>query len=773
MTEKQEGLLKLFQEIDEICREHNLKYVMAGGTLIGVLRHEGFVPWDDDMDICMPRPDWEKFVEVCKTELPPDRALQCSDVDRRFTNSFPRYTSSNSCAIHKHQIASDDVAGEVIDVLTLDPVPADDKEFIKYRDHMMIYSELLNPSLVYGARFEIPVGTYLKYLFSYYFLGKDRTLQKLEKIMFSYKDEECSRYAMRWGGYPFLFDKDMMLPVKEGMFEGQKVMIPHRTSDYLIWHYGDEWSYIPPHGERQSHIAIESTDFTYEELREEYTPKINKRKIRRNSIIRKILSLGNARRNHRLTDQRREMKARAEELDMQVRLRDLGRNITELTEAREFGKLDSIFAHYFSVQLSADMIGREDYLNIRAFYHPILIRLEDDAFYAAMMTLFYTERISKAYRMLQIREQLDHLSPDMKRLMEDIEYFRKGAALCEEGDTEGAEKIGRELLVRYPENLGFMKFRCRLLVQNAHNDRVTAEHFVADALALFPDDGYFLKYQADLLWMSGKNQSALEMYARVRENTTNGIALLEMEKQLRGYRDEVIQTCENLLDNKAQQQALQLMELWTQILPTDKMLLGGLFLAKVACAHTQSELEELIPQIKKKIEVKMLTPINEEETVQREVPGEEMYKKALIRAWRRLGYAKELAELRTEVICTFQESELEWLAEQVRSELIHKERKAQVYKLLGDIRSKQGRTKEAFDNYLKALDHADGQNYIRTELYRIIMNDLRRGSRRACVYAKKCDASRFLDNWLGKYGDISDILELTDRLVYQQKGQEN
>ena len=77
-------------------------------------------------------------------------------------------------------------------------------------------------------------------------------MKKLEKIMYSYQEEDCPRYAMRWGGCPFLFDKDMMFPVKYMSFENTKVMVPHRMSDYLIWHYGDEWSYIPPHGERES-----------------------------------------------------------------------------------------------------------------------------------------------------------------------------------------------------------------------------------------------------------------------------------------------------------------------------------------------------------------------------------------------------------------------------------------------------------------------------------------------------------------------------------------
>ena len=54
MTEKQEHLLQLFRELDEICKKNNLRYVMAGGTAIGVVRNEGFIPWDDDVDIYMP-----------------------------------------------------------------------------------------------------------------------------------------------------------------------------------------------------------------------------------------------------------------------------------------------------------------------------------------------------------------------------------------------------------------------------------------------------------------------------------------------------------------------------------------------------------------------------------------------------------------------------------------------------------------------------------------------------------------------------------------------
>ena len=760
MTEKQKYLLKLFREVDEICREHNLRYVLAGGSLIGALRHEGFVPWDDDVDLYMPRPDWEKFIEICKTELPPDREIQCSEVDRNYTNSFPRYASTNTCAIHKSQIIGKDCGGEIIDILTLDPVPADDKEYEKYRTHMMIYSDLINISVGYSDRWEIPASMYLKYLLSYIFLGKKRTLAKLEKIMFSYKEEECDRYAMRWGGCPFLFDKDMMFPVKEGNFEGQKAMIPNKCSDYLIWHYGDEWAYMPPHDKREGHVAVCVDDLPYQELREEYMPKINKGRLRWDCIFRKFYNMRIAKKSHKVRQEGLAMKARAVALDLQGAIDESGLKISELVENRSFRKLSALFGSYYKNQLSADFIGREDYTNIYAFYHPTLVEIPDDVFYAAMLTLFYTERVSKAYRMMQVRQQLDHLSPEMEGLKEDIELFRKAADHYEFHRMKEAEQIVNELLKKYPGHPGFMKFKCRFLMENAGENRIEAERFLDKALKQFPEDGYFLKYKADIFWMDGEVQKAAELYLQVKEKTTNGIVWMEMDRFFRGYKSEILKNCEELLANRNRREALSLMELWNRLIPEDDDIRGALYLAKTACAHTQSEIEKEIAEIRAVIETPMCTFVKTE-AGSREKTSEEhqMYRKALTKAWRRLSYPKELANLRTQIICTGEESELEWLAEQVRNRQFRKEEKACVYKLVGDVRMKQGQTKEAFSNYKKALEH-EMPSYLRTELYRIFINDLNDGSRQAKSFGKKADIMIVLDNWLGKYGSIDDIKKI-------------
>ena len=490
MTEKQEHLLQLLREIDEICKKHHLRYVMAGGSLIGVVRNEGFIPWDDDVDIYMPRDDWDKFVEIARTELPPDRAIQSVDVDRDFTNTFPRYADTASCAIHKHQLIGNDKAGEIVDVLTLDPIPPDDSEYEKYRTHMMIYSELVNVGFIYGSRWEIPVTMYLKYLLYYKIFGRDKTLRKLEKIMFSYKEEDCSRYAMRWGGCPFLFDKDMMFHGKYMEFEGLQVMVPNRVSDYLIWHYGDEWSYIPPHDERSSHEAITWKGGTYDELRREYMERVDAGKIRRHSVIRKVYHLITAKGRHRLSNKRNLLKARCVEMDLEARIRENPESLSDMVKRREFAALDEIFSQYYQIQLSKEFIGREDFGNIYPFYHPVLLKISDEAFEAAMMTLICTERVAKAHRMLQIKEKLEYLTPKMQQMADDIVLFRKAACHYEMKEKEEAEAICVELLERYPDSPGFLKLLCRLVMERTMESGETAEAetFLAHAMEVFPED---------------------------------------------------------------------------------------------------------------------------------------------------------------------------------------------------------------------------------------------------------------------------------------------
>lgn len=74
---------------DAICKRHHIRYWLIGGTLIGAARHQGFIPWDDDMDVQMLREDYLKMIEILPRELDETMALQCRQTDETISSSMP------------------------------------------------------------------------------------------------------------------------------------------------------------------------------------------------------------------------------------------------------------------------------------------------------------------------------------------------------------------------------------------------------------------------------------------------------------------------------------------------------------------------------------------------------------------------------------------------------------------------------------------------------------------------------------------------------------
>ena len=742
MTEKQERLLQLLGEFARICRENDLKYVTAEKTALGVMQRGGFLPGDDTVTVYMPAEDWHKLMNLAGTVLEANRTLLCLESDSSFGSVGAAYASTDRCALRRHQIMGNGCAGERIDVFLLDPVSADKEEYEKYCADLMVYADLADPGQVYGDRWEISGAAYKRGLLSCQVTGKDRVLKKLEENLQVHETEECPRYAVRSGEVPFLLEKDMLFPAKEKEFQGISVMVPGQICQYLIEWYGDEWSCFSDYEKPESQEMAEVEGLSDQEFRKDYMPGIRKGKLLRSCTGQKVHVLSSAKKEHQLRE-----------------IQKCGQSIKSLLEQQDFQKLSEIFSEYYKVQLSEEFIGRKALKGLYEFYHPVLMEIGAENFYAAVLTLVYKEQIGRAKRLLEIREQTGALSPEAAQLKANLEIFEKAVSDYECRHFQEAEDALEPLLERYPKVPGFMKLKSRFLMEHARNgiERVEAELYMDEALRIFPEDGYFLKYKGELQWMLGKCADALEIFADAREHTDNQVVLHELDQFLTPYCKETVNTCQMLLDAGQKDGAKRLIELWGRLLPGNLRIQECYDLVRVSTAKTYTEMEAVAEKIMEQIQKDGRGASGAEK-------GKERYRAALTRAWERLGYPKELAQIRTDLIFTKETGDMEWLAEKAKDCQIRKEKRAQVYKLIGDIKRKQGQTDAAFDNYKKAVD-CGGKGYVNIELYRIFFADLLEGSKRAAAYAKVLDASEYLDRWLGRYGSTEELQLLVKELA--------
>lgn len=116
--------LEMLIEVDRICRMFNIKYNIIGGTLLGAVRHGGFIPWDDDADLVMFREEYEKFREACKTELDKSRFyFQDMDVTEGYRWGYGKIRRKDTIFMRAHQEHMPYEQGVFIDIMPLDNVP--------------------------------------------------------------------------------------------------------------------------------------------------------------------------------------------------------------------------------------------------------------------------------------------------------------------------------------------------------------------------------------------------------------------------------------------------------------------------------------------------------------------------------------------------------------------------------------------------------------------------------------------------------------------------
>lgn len=116
--------LEMLLELDRICRKNNVKYFLSAGTALGAVRHKGFIPWDDDLDVRMERTEYERFCEICKTQLNTDRFfLQNDKTDKEYRWGYAKMRRKGTEYLRAGQEVIKCFGGVSIDIFVIDNVP--------------------------------------------------------------------------------------------------------------------------------------------------------------------------------------------------------------------------------------------------------------------------------------------------------------------------------------------------------------------------------------------------------------------------------------------------------------------------------------------------------------------------------------------------------------------------------------------------------------------------------------------------------------------------
>lgn len=252
--------MNVMDAIHEFCIEHGIKYSLAAGTLIGAIRHKGYIPWDDDIDIYLLREDYNRLIQ----EFPEvyNNHYQLISLERDPKWDFPYAKAYDNRTIFKENALVNVTIGVNIDIFPIDNIPDDEKEWRKYekwRKKVVMFSQMQR-SKMYNAKRRLGVNLiFLITHFISYFITRRKVAeyishisQKFNKVDTQYVFENVFAAYLRRRLRRDIFAKYIDVPFEDRIYRAFE-----KYDEYLRMVYGD-YMQLPPLEGRITHHSYKA-----------------------------------------------------------------------------------------------------------------------------------------------------------------------------------------------------------------------------------------------------------------------------------------------------------------------------------------------------------------------------------------------------------------------------------------------------------------------------------------------------------------------------------
>lgn len=242
INELREIQLGILDKIHAFCMERGIRYSLGGGTLLGAVRHKGYIPWDDDVDIMLPRPDYNRFLKEFDGQYPHLR-IQNAFTDPEYILPFSKVIDDRT--ILEERVSEKEIrkSGVFIDVFPVDGLPSE-KELDRFCKKLLACKR----ALIYTCSSKTPVGKHPFLRYFYRLLMSHRSAVENIDSMMSSIDFETADFAGAISGRYGKKEHMIANTFKEYsdiVFEGRIYRSISSYDKYLTKHYGD-YMQLPP-----------------------------------------------------------------------------------------------------------------------------------------------------------------------------------------------------------------------------------------------------------------------------------------------------------------------------------------------------------------------------------------------------------------------------------------------------------------------------------------------------------------------------------------------